>query len=110
MLPTITGITPASGSTAGGTVVTLTGANLSGATRVVFGATAGTSLTVVSATQVRATSPAHAAGSVDLRVTTAGRAPSSPPSGQYTVLINPALASTGSGTLKVAVCTSAANC
>ena len=31
-------------------------------------------------------------------------------SGRYTVLINPAGVSTGSGTLKVAVCTGAANC
>jgi hypothetical protein len=70
--PSITEVAPGTGSAAGGAVITITGANLSGATAVSFGGTAASSFTVVSATQITATTPAHAAGSVDLQVTTAG--------------------------------------
>ena len=69
--PTVTNVNPTSGSTAGGTSVTITGTNLSTATSVHFGATAG-AITSHSATQVVATSPAHAAGTVDVTVTTGG--------------------------------------
>ena len=70
--PSVSGIAPSTGSTAGGTVVTITGENLSGATAVKFGSANGTNLTQVSATQVRATAPAGSAGKVDVTVTTAG--------------------------------------
>ncbi|GAA5015815.1 hypothetical protein GCM10023258_00810 [Terrabacter aeriphilus] len=70
LTPVVTGLSTRSGSTAGGTVVTLTGQRLTGATRVLFGATTGTRLVRVSATQVRVTSPRHSAGTVDVRVTT----------------------------------------
>lgn len=70
--PTIASVAPSSGSTLGGTTVTITGANLSGATAATFGGTPVTSLTVISAAQVRATTPAHAAGAVDVAVTTPG--------------------------------------
>jgi hypothetical protein len=52
--------------------VTITGTNLTGATAVKFGGAAATSYTVNSATQVTATTPAHAAGAVDVAVTTPG--------------------------------------
>ncbi len=68
--PTVTGITPSSGSTAGGTSVTITGTNFLGATAVNFGTPAATGVTVVSATSITATSPAQAAGIVDVTVTT----------------------------------------
>ena len=45
---TVTGLSPASGPTAGGTPVTITGTNFSGATAVKFGATAATLFTVSS--------------------------------------------------------------
>jgi len=70
--PTVSTIVPSSGSTAGGTAVTITGTNLSSTTAVTFGGTAATSFTVSSATQVAATTPAHAAGVVDVVVTTSG--------------------------------------
>ena len=60
-VPTVTNVNPTSGPTAGGTSVTITGTNLSGATSVHFGATAG-AITSNSATQVVATSPAGGAG------------------------------------------------
>ena len=70
--PAVTSVSPASGPSTGGTSVTITGTGLSGATAVTFGATAATGFTVNSSTQITATSPAGAAGTVDIRVTTAG--------------------------------------
>ena len=68
--PVVNGVSPAAGPLVGGTVVTVTGANLTGATKVLFGTTAGTALTVLSATQLKVTAPAHPAGVVDILVTT----------------------------------------
>ena len=70
--PTISSVTPNSGSSSGGTIVTLTGTNFTGATGVTFGGTPGTSFTVVNNTTINAVTPAHAAGAVDVVVTTAG--------------------------------------
>ncbi len=67
--PTVTGISPNSGSTSGGTSVTITGTGfLTGAT-VTLGGTPATSVTVVSSTSITATTPAHTAGTVDVVVT-----------------------------------------
>ncbi|MEQ7008480.1 IPT/TIG domain-containing protein [Actinopolymorpha sp. B17G11] len=62
-------VSPATGPAAGGTVVTVTGQNLDGVTGVTFGGDAGTSLQVLSGTQVRVTTPAHAAGAVNVVAT-----------------------------------------
>lgn len=70
-VPTITEVSPASGTYAGGTSVTLTGTNFTNATDVDFGTTAASSFTVNSATSISATTPAHAVGTVDVTVTTA---------------------------------------
>ena len=70
--PTVTSFTPTSGTTLGGTVVTVTGTNLTGATKVTFGTTAAASFTVTSATTIKATTAAHAAGAVKISVTTPG--------------------------------------
>lgn len=56
--PAITGISPATGPAAGGTVVTITGTNLSGVTAVRFGGFSAASFTIDSATQITATAPA----------------------------------------------------
>jgi hypothetical protein len=69
--PAVSNLAPAAGPTAGGTVVTITGTDLSGTTAVTFGGKPATSVTNVSATQVKATAPAGAAGKVDVVVTTA---------------------------------------
>ena len=66
--PAITGVSPPSGGTAGGTTVTITGTGLAGATAVRFGAAAA-AITADSATQVTVTSP-PGTGRVDLTVTT----------------------------------------
>ena len=68
--PTVTKVTPNSGSTAGGTIVTITGSSFTGATAVEFGSTNATSFTVNSETTITAVSPAETAGKVDLTVTT----------------------------------------
>lgn len=68
--PNVTSISPASGTTAGGTAVTITGTNLNGATAVSIGGVAATGVTVVSASSITATTPAHAAGAVNVVVTT----------------------------------------
>ncbi len=70
--PTVGSVVPNAGPTAGGTAVTITGANLSGTTAVAFGGGAGTGVTNVSSTEVTATSPAGNAGTADVQVTTAG--------------------------------------
>lgn len=71
-VPALTGISPASGSAAGGTTVVLTGTNLTGTTAVNFGGTPASSFTVNSSTQITAVAPAHSVGTVLVRVTTAG--------------------------------------
>lgn len=69
--PTVTGIGPATGSSAGGTSVTIVGTNFTGVTAVDFGTTPATSFTVNSATNITAVSPA-ASGSVHVTVVAAG--------------------------------------
>jgi hypothetical protein len=71
-VPSVTGVSPNQGPVSGGTTVTLTGANFSGATAVRFDGVAATSYTVDSATQITAVAPAHAAGATDVTVTTPG--------------------------------------
>lgn len=69
--PTVTSISPNSGTTAGGTGITIAGTNFTGATDVTIGGTS-VSFTVVNSTTITATTPAHAAATVDVRVTNAG--------------------------------------
>ena len=68
--PAITGISPATGSSSGGTTVTITGTDLTGATAVNFGSTAALSYTVNSATSISAVSPVGSVGTVYITVTT----------------------------------------
>jgi hypothetical protein len=71
--PTVSSISPNHGAAAGGTVVTITGTNLNGATQVKFGSTAATGVTPVTATELKATSPSGTAASkVDVTVVTSG--------------------------------------
>jgi hypothetical protein len=68
--PAVTGVSPGSGSTAGGTTVTITGTGLAGATGVRFGTGAGT-ITADSSTQITVTTP-RGTGTVTVTVTTPG--------------------------------------
>src|SRR5207249_828991 len=69
-LPTVTSLSPTSGSTAGGTSVVITGTNFTGATTVTFGTLPAASFTINSATQITATAPSQAALALDVFVTT----------------------------------------
>jgi autotransporter-associated beta strand protein/surface protein len=71
-LPAVTAIAPATGSTAGGTSVTITGTDFTGATAVTIGGVAAASFTVDSATQITAITPAGTAGTASVLVTTPG--------------------------------------
>lgn len=66
--PAITSISPTSGSTAGGTTVTITGTDLSGVNAVTFGGTAATNVSVVNDTTITCDTPAGSAGMVDVVV------------------------------------------
>lgn len=66
----VTAVAPNSGPATGGTVVTITGSNLSGASAVRFGPNPARSFEVVSDTEIRALSPAHSPATVYVVVTT----------------------------------------
>ena len=66
--PTISSIAPTTGSTAEGTFVTITGANLSATTTVTVGGVALSNKTFVNATEITGDTPAHSAGAVDVTV------------------------------------------
>jgi hypothetical protein len=70
--PTISGESPSSGSSGGGTQVVITGSGFTGATGVSFGGTAAPCFKLNSDTQITACAPAHAPGVVDVSVTTYG--------------------------------------
>lgn len=70
-VPVIYSMTPTTGTTAGGTLVTLKGDWFTGASAVHFGATAATSYTVVDDHTIVATAPAETAGGVTVTVTNA---------------------------------------
>ena len=68
--PTISSVAPNSGSTAGGTPITITGTNLTGTSSVKIGGTVATSVSVVNSTTVTAVTPAGTAGAKTVSVTT----------------------------------------
>jgi hypothetical protein len=71
--PIVSAIGPSGGSRNGGTVVTITGDNFTGAVSVKFGGTNATTFTVLSDTSIRATAPGGSPGTtVDIRVSTPG--------------------------------------
>src|SRR6185436_18697026 len=67
--PSVTAITPVSGPAAGGTHVTITGANFVGGATVSIGAVPAASVTVVNATTITATTGPHAPALVNVVVT-----------------------------------------
>lgn len=62
-------VSPPNGPTAGGTTVTVTGLNFVAPCSIAFGGNAASNVTFVSANSLTATTPAHAAGPVDVSVT-----------------------------------------
>ena len=81
--PLVTAIRPTSGGAGGGTTVTVTGSGLTGATSVRFGASSASAMTVVSDTQITATSPAGS-GTVDVTVVTPAGTSATSPADQFT--------------------------
>ena len=67
--PVLNSITPTSGSTAGGTTVSISGGNIQPGATVRFGGTAATSVNVTSSSNLTLVTPAHAAGAVDVVLT-----------------------------------------
>jgi hypothetical protein len=70
--PTVSGVSPNSGSTLGGTAVTIAGANFASGATVSFGGKAASNVVVVNTTTITAVTPSHAAGAVTVSVTVNG--------------------------------------
>ena len=92
VVPTVSSVSPNSGSTAGGTAVTITGTNFASGATVTFGSAAATNVVVVSGTSITATTPAGAAGAVTVTVTNIGSQSGSLASG-YTYVATPTVSS-----------------
>ncbi len=91
--PTVTSLGTTSGPASGSTVVTITGANFTGATAVRFGASLAPSFTVNSATSITAITPGGSAGTVDVTVTTAVGTSVTSAADQYTYIAAPTVTS-----------------
>jgi hypothetical protein len=107
--PSVTGVSPDHGPTAGEQVVTITGTDLANATQIKFGATSVLSnrITTNTATEIVLRTPAHPAGQVDVTVTTAGGTSAIGPADRYTYegaappthTLTISMSGTGSGTV-----------
>ncbi len=86
LTPSVTGVSPASGSIAGATSVTVTGSGFSpgGETVFTFGKGKATSVNCASSTSCTMLTPAHAAGTVDVKATHAkAKSPVNAPADQF---------------------------
>jgi glucose/arabinose dehydrogenase len=89
--PTVISITPNSGTTNGGTAVTIAGTGFLAGATVKMGGTSATVLSLVNSALITATTPAHAAGAVDVVVTNTDTKTGTLTSGYtYTAASNPA--------------------
>ncbi len=89
--PTVNGIGPSSGTTAGGTPVTITGTGFLAGATVKLGGTSATGVSVSNSTTITATTAAHAAGAVDVVVTNSDSQSGTLSQGYtYTTPVNPA--------------------
>ena len=91
--PTVTSSSPTSGTTAGGTSVTITGTNFISGTTVTIGGSSCTSVVVVSSTSITCTTPAGTAGAHDVVVAT-GVSPNATLAGGFTYVVPPAAPAT----------------
>jgi plastocyanin len=64
----VSDVSPPAGTIAGGTQITITGVGFDSGATVTVGGVAATNVNVVNSTTIRATTPAHAAGTVDVVV------------------------------------------
>lgn len=86
--PTITSVSPSSGSTSGGTIVTITGTNLVSSQSVTFGGVAA-AFSVLNSVTVTAIAPPGTAGAADVIITTGGG--STTVVGGYTYVSDPGI-------------------
>jgi len=87
--PVVTGISPASGTEAGGTGLTITGTNFAGATAVKFGTTPAT-IQYNTGDSIGVSVPFHNAGTVNIIVITSGGGPSATsPADEFTYTAPP---------------------
>jgi hypothetical protein len=93
LAPTIVSVAPNKGPLSAGQAVTIVGTNFSGATAVAFSTSPATSVVVVSSTKITAKTPAHAAGLVDVRVTTPVSMSATTAADHYTYVPAPTIAS-----------------
>ncbi len=84
--PTVTGVSPNTGTAAGGDTVTISGTGFTTATGVYFGGVATTSFTVNSDGSITAVTPAGTAGTVDVTVSAAGGTSATGEADQFTYL------------------------
>jgi IPT/TIG domain len=92
--PAVTGISPVSGPESGGTTVTITGTDLTGATDVQFGDTSAINFTVDGPTQITATAPGGT-GTADITVTTPGGTSTTSDADQYGYIPAPGVTGIG---------------
>ncbi|WP_345305819.1 IPT/TIG domain-containing protein [Candidatus Villigracilis saccharophilus] len=88
-VPSVTGITPNSGSANGGTVVAISGTNFDitpGATTITFGGDAATNVSCSSLTLCSAETPSASVGIVDVIVTVAGQSSTASVADEFTYL------------------------
>ncbi|HEY2467587.1 MAG TPA: IPT/TIG domain-containing protein [Terracidiphilus sp.] len=90
--PTVSGVSPGSGPTSGGTAVTITGTNFVTGATVQFGTATATNVTVTNSTTITATTPAGSVGAVTVTVTNPGALTGSLANAfTYTVVISSAI-------------------
>lgn len=94
--PTVTAISPSSGTTAGGDTVTITGTGFTGAMAVDFGTTPASVFTVASDTSITATSPAGTPGANDVTVVTSNGTSTTGASDRFTY-VSPATTDAATG-------------
>lgn len=100
--PTVTGVSPNSGPTTGGTTVTITGTNLDKTiVSVKFSGTNAASFTPGTATSFTAVTPSHAAGVTDVVVTTSDGTSTVTSADQFTFV--PVVATTAAVNIRVAI-------
>jgi IPT/TIG domain len=87
--PTVTSVILSSGSTSGNQGVTITGTNFAGSPTVTFGGVNASNIILVNSTTITCDTPAHAAGSVTVAVTTTGGTASLPNGFTYIQLVVP---------------------
>src|SRR5207247_2432084 len=90
----VTGVSPATGTSAGGALTTITGTNFTGASAVNFGTVAAAGFWVVNSTTIIAISPPQAAATVDITVTTPSGTSATGTADHFTVTAAPAPAVT----------------